>query len=251
MFYSNVNSVINYARFRYNSYNPQITIRRSFILHWPMNWLDLITLVPQRSSCCSTSNSLHYFAHDRHSTFPRNYLRLQIRKKHKYVPLCVLKIPKCKLNGSSNIVSAILIWPVATRQSWHNLPQLGRVSSGGVPCQFGNIEADNYWSTIRSSTVTFAAVITKILRGDTVKNFSVLLQAKVQYQDVYCWNEYGWYKERSFTWQYHISEFRINKSVFAGASFQILYTVRLSWFFSSNTSMPVIFSAKWRVRKRG
>jgi hypothetical protein len=45
---------------------------------------------------------------------------------------------------SANMVCAILIWPAATRQSWHNPPQLRRVSSGGLPRQFGNIEVDNY-----------------------------------------------------------------------------------------------------------
>jgi hypothetical protein len=91
MFYNTVSFVINYARFGYNGYNPQIIIRRSFISHWPMKWLDLIILIPQRSSRALRRiryrNSNVLFEHDRHSTVPHNYLRLQVRNKHKYVPL--------------------------------------------------------------------------------------------------------------------------------------------------------------------
>jgi hypothetical protein len=144
----------------------------SFILQWLMNWLDLRRGLHVAVRRIPYTNLNFPFAHDKHSTIPRNHIRLQIRNKHKYVPLCVLNIAKCRLTRSSNIVRTILIWPVATRQSWHSLPQLGRMSSGGVPRQFGNIEVDHCWSTKRSSTVTFA-VITKVLRRDTVKNFSV------------------------------------------------------------------------------
>jgi hypothetical protein len=72
-----------------------------------------------------------------------------------------MKIANRGINGSSNTVSAILIWPAAKRQSWHYLPQLESVSSGGEPRQFGNIEVDNYSSIISYSTVTFT-VITKV-----------------------------------------------------------------------------------------
>lgn len=85
-------------------------------------------------------------------------MRLPSRNKNTNIGW-VLKIANRGINESSNTVSAILIWPAATRQSWHYPPRLESVSSGGEPRQFGNIEVDNYSSIISSSTVTFAVII--------------------------------------------------------------------------------------------
>jgi hypothetical protein len=93
-----------------------------------------------------------------HSTIRLSYLRIPSWHINKNTGWA-LKIANRGINGSSNTVSAILIWPAATRQSWHYPPQLESVSSGGEPRQFGNIEVDNYSSIIRSSTVTFAIII--------------------------------------------------------------------------------------------
>jgi len=125
MIYNTVRSAINNARFRSNSFNPHVWCYAPLFYYWPVNLLA--TLVPQ-PSMSSSSDTLQYTKFLLlHMTGNQQFVSIRcvfrLEKKNTNIGW-VLKIANRGINESSNTVSAILIWPAATRQSWHYPPRL-------------------------------------------------------------------------------------------------------------------------------